>query len=58
MLRGAKLQATVRGARVAAGPTDIRVQDTKDEPTSVPDAAPLFNARFMRRGTRAARWSN
>ena len=39
VLRDIKPQATVRGAREAAGPTDIRVRSTKYEPTSVPDAA-------------------
>jgi hypothetical protein len=42
VLKGAKPRATVRGARGAAGPTEIRVQGTKYEPTSVPDAALLF----------------
>ena len=58
VLRGARPQATVRGARGAAGPTEIRVRGTKYKPTSVPDAAALFDARFMRRGSREARWSN
>ncbi len=58
VLRGARPEATVRGARGAAGPTDIRVRDTKYEPTSLPDAALQLHTRFMGRGSRTARWSN
>ena len=58
VLRGAKPQATVWGARGAAGPTDIRVRGTKYKPTSMPDAALLLQQSFMRRGSREARWSN
>jgi hypothetical protein len=46
VLRSAKPQATVRGAREAAGPTEIRARCTTFEPTSVPDAAPQFTATF------------
>ncbi len=58
VLRGATPRATVRGARGAAGPTDIRVRGTKYKPTSVPDATPQLQQGFMRRGSRNARWSN
>ena len=46
VLRGPKPQATVRGARGAAGPTEIRAYRTKLKPTSVPDAAPQITAAF------------
>src|SRR5690606_1634050 len=58
VLRGVRPLATVRGARGAAGPTEIRARSTKNEPTSMPDAAAPFNARFIGRGSRGARWSN
>jgi hypothetical protein len=58
VLRGAKPRARVRGARGAAGPTDIRACRTKYKPTSVPDAALLLHSCFVRRGSREARWSN
>lgn len=58
VVKGAGPKATVRGAREAAGPTDIRVRGTKYKPTSLPEAASELHIRFMRRGSRAARWSN
>ena len=58
VLRGIEPEATVRGAREAAGPTDLRARSTKYEPTSMPDAAVALHACFMRRGSREARWSN
>ena len=57
VLRGAKPQATVRGAREAAGPTEIRAHRTKFEPTSVPDAALQSTAAFRASGWRAAQWT-
>nr|ART90272.1 hypothetical protein [uncultured bacterium] len=46
MLQGARPRATVRGAREAAGPTDIRAGCTRFEPTSLPDAATAITAPF------------
>ena len=47
-----------RNGRALFSPTRIRVRSTKYQPTSLPDAALLLHQRFMRRGSRAARWSN
>ena len=44
--------------RAAQWTTDLRVRGIKRAPTSLPEDAPPLDARFMRRGSRQARWSH
>jgi len=48
VLKGQRPQATVWGAREAAGPTEIRVRSTKYKPTSVPRVAVNIEHPFHR----------